>query len=155
VARKFSKNILGFNPIARCFWAKARNGGVYFTTPTYPKGMPLAKVGASKASNLVFCITSIINKQEGIMPYVRVWIHLVWSTKNREPMLRSNIRGKVFQHIRENAKERNIHIDCINGIADHVHALVLLSADRALSKMLQLIKGEASYWINEFSARSF
>ena len=83
------------------------------------------------------------------MPYLRVWIHLVWSTKNREPMLQSNIRGKVFQHIRKNAKEKKIHIDCINGIVDHVHALVLLSADRALSKMVQLIKGEASHWVNE------
>jgi REP element-mobilizing transposase RayT len=66
-------------------------------------------------------------------------------------MLRSNIRGKVFQHIRENAKEKKIHIDCINGIADHVHTLVLLSADRALSQMVQLIKGEASHWVNENS----
>lgn len=89
------------------------------------------------------------------MPYVRVWIHLFWSTKNREPMLRSNIRGKVFQHIRENAKEKKIHIDCVNGVADHVHALVLLSADRALSKMVQLIKGKASHWVNELPARSF
>jgi len=64
-------------------------------------------------------------------------------------MLRSNIREKVFQHIRENSKEKKIHIDCVNGIADHVHALVLLSADRALSKTVQLIKGEASHWVNE------
>ena len=32
--RKFSKNILGFNPLIRCCWAKARKGGVYITTPT-------------------------------------------------------------------------------------------------------------------------
>jgi REP element-mobilizing transposase RayT len=89
------------------------------------------------------------------MPFVRVWIHLVWSTKNREPMLRSNIRGKAFQHIRENAKEKKIHIDCINGAVDHVHALVLLSADRALSKMVQLIKGESSHWVNNNSLLPF
>ncbi len=89
------------------------------------------------------------------MPYIRVWIHLVWSTKNREPTLRSNIRGKVFQHIRGNAKEKKIRIDCINGIVDHIHLLVSLSADRALSKMVQLIKGEASHWVNELPALSF
>jgi REP element-mobilizing transposase RayT len=70
-------------------------------------------------------------------------------------MLRSDVRGKIFHHIRENAKVKKIHIDCINGIADHIHALVLLSADRPLSKMVQLIKGEASHWDNESSLLPF
>jgi Transposase and inactivated derivatives len=64
-------------------------------------------------------------------------------------MLRSDVRGKIFHHVRENAKEKKIHIDCINGIVDHVHLLVSLNADRALSKMVQLIKGEAAHWVNE------
>ena len=40
------------------------------------------------------------------MPYVKVWIHLVWSTKNRGRLLTDEIRPIVFQHIRENAKEK-------------------------------------------------
>ena len=55
------------------------------------------------------------------MPWVKVWIHFVWSTKNREPFLKDEIRQKVFQHIRENAKEKGIHLDFINGYIDHVH----------------------------------
>ncbi|MFN8357175.1 MAG: IS200/IS605 family transposase [Spirosomataceae bacterium] len=83
------------------------------------------------------------------MPYIRVWIHFVWSTKNREPLMKnSEIRWMIFRHIRENAAQKGIYIDFINGYIDHVHCLISLSHDQTISKVMQLIKGESSYWIN-------
>jgi putative transposase len=83
------------------------------------------------------------------MPFVKVWIHFVWSTKNREPLLSSEIRQKVFQHIRENAKDKNIHIDFINGYVDHVHCLISLGTDQTIENLMRLLKGESSFWINK------
>ncbi len=83
------------------------------------------------------------------MPWVRVWIHFVWSTKNRGPYLKDEIRSKVFGHIRENARAKNIHIDSIDGHVDHVHCLVSLGTDQTIEKIMQLIKGESSFWINK------
>ena len=83
------------------------------------------------------------------MPYVRIWLHLVWSTKNRYPFLKKQIRRKAFDHIQENAKLKGIYLDCVNGYEDHIHCLVSLSTDETVSKLLQLIKGESSYWINK------
>ena len=83
------------------------------------------------------------------MPWVKVWIHFVWSTKNREPFLNDEIRQRVFQHIRENAKEKDIHLDFINGFVDHVHCLISLGTDQTLEKIMQLIKGESSFWVNK------
>ena len=83
------------------------------------------------------------------MPWVRVWIHFVWSTKNREPYLNSDIRPEVFAHIRDNARAKNIHIDSMNGSFDHVHCLVSLGTDQTIEKTMQLIKGESSFWINK------
>jgi REP element-mobilizing transposase RayT len=83
------------------------------------------------------------------MPFVKVWIHLVWSTKNREPYLTDEIRQKVFEHIRENARAKNIHLDFINGHTDHVHCLISLGTDQTIEKIMQLIKGESSFWINK------
>jgi REP-associated tyrosine transposase len=83
------------------------------------------------------------------MPYLEIYIHVVWSTKNREPYLNKEIRQKVFKHIRENAKEKSIYIDFINGYTDHVHCLISLGNEQTISKVLQLIKGESSYWINK------
>ena len=64
------------------------------------------------------------------MPFVKVWIHFVWSTKDRAPLLTAEVRPTVFQHIRENAREKNIFVDFINGYDDHVHALVSLGTDQ-------------------------
>jgi putative transposase len=83
------------------------------------------------------------------MPLVKVWIHFVWATKNRTPFLTDEIRGKVFEHIRTNAREKQIHIDFINGYTDHVHCLISLGTDQTLEKIMQLIKGESSFWINK------
>ena len=83
------------------------------------------------------------------MPYIKIWIHFVWSTKNRLPLLTNDIRQKVFQHIRENSVEKGIHIDFINGFTDHVHCLVSLGSEQTIKQIMQLIKGESSHWINK------
>lgn len=83
------------------------------------------------------------------MPFIHVYVHFVWSTKNRAPLLNKDIRYQVFQHIKENAKSKNIHVDFINGYTDHVHCLVSLNADLSLAQIAQLIKGESSHWINK------
>ncbi len=83
------------------------------------------------------------------MSFINVYVHYVWSTKNRIPFLTDNIRSDVFSHIRENAKSKNIFIDFINGYTDHVHALIALNDDLSIGKIAQLLKGESSHWINE------
>jgi REP element-mobilizing transposase RayT len=83
------------------------------------------------------------------MPFVKVWIHFVWSTKNRHPFLTDTIRAKVLHHIRENARDKNIHIDFINGYLEHLHCLISLGTDQTIDKIMQLIKGESSFWINK------
>ena len=83
------------------------------------------------------------------MPWVKVWLHFVWSTKNREPYLNDEIRKKVFEHIRLNAGEKGIHIDFINGYVEHVHCLISLGTDQTIEKIMQMIKGESSFWINK------
>ncbi len=83
------------------------------------------------------------------MPWVQVWLHFVWSTKDRHPYLTDEIRVKVFEHIRKNAREKGIHMDFINGYLEHVHCLISLGTDQTLEKIMQLIKGESSFWINK------
>ena len=84
------------------------------------------------------------------MPYVKVKIHLVWSTKNREPFLASSaLRTKVWKHINDNAVDKGIFIEMINGYQEHCHCLISLGIDQTISKIMQLLKGESSYWINK------
>lgn len=84
------------------------------------------------------------------MPYIKIYLHVVFSTKNRHPYLNTpELRLKVWKHIFENAKNKGIYIDTINGHAEHCHILLSLGTEQSLSKIMHLIKGESSFWINE------
>jgi REP element-mobilizing transposase RayT len=85
------------------------------------------------------------------MPHIRIWIHYVWATKQRQPTLKDPFREQLFEHIRGNARQKNIYIDRINGYHDHVHCLISLSTDQTIEKTVQLLKGEAAYWFNNQS----
>ena len=84
------------------------------------------------------------------MSWVKIWVHMVFSTKSRIPFLHSlELRNKVFSHISENAKLKDIWLDSVNGHKEHVHCLISLGKEQTISKVAQLIKGESSYWINK------
>jgi putative transposase len=82
------------------------------------------------------------------MPYLKVWLHIVWSTKLRRPLLTDDIRQELFMHIKENALLKGIYVDHVNGYVDHVHCLVGLGADQTIAKTVQLLKGESAFWAN-------
>lgn len=83
------------------------------------------------------------------MSYVKIWVHLVFSTKNREPYITKEIRKDVHNHIINNCKKKGIFLKSINGYCEHIHCLVSLSKDQTISQVSQLIKGESSFWINK------
>ena len=84
------------------------------------------------------------------MPYIQVYIHLVWTTKERFPFLNSlEVRENVWKHIKENSATKSIFLDFVGGHKDHCHALLSLGNDKSLSEIMQLIKGESAYWINK------
>lgn len=83
------------------------------------------------------------------MPFVKIWIHLIFSTKNRKKIISPELQPKLIEHIRLNAESKNIYIDFINCVPDHLHILLSLKPDQNLSKVVQLIKGESSYWVNQ------
>jgi REP element-mobilizing transposase RayT len=84
---------------------------------------------------------------------VRVWVHLIWATKNRTPILGDDLREKVFSHIRENASKKGIYLDFINGTTDHVHCLVSLKSDQTIARLAQLLKGESFHCVNHENQR--
>lgn len=83
------------------------------------------------------------------MSFVKIWIHLVFATKNRQPLLTQNVRDQVYRHIMENCKDKGIFLQAINGHIDHIHCLISLGKDQNIAKISQLIKGESSIWINK------
>jgi len=84
------------------------------------------------------------------MSWVRVWVHLVFATKNRVPFLSSSdLRKRVYDHVRHNAIKKNIFLESVNGYHEHMHCLISLNKAHSISHTAQLIKGESSFWINK------
>ena len=83
------------------------------------------------------------------MAFVKIMIHAVWGTKNREPYLTKDIRPLIVSHIKENARSKEIFIDTLDGYTEHLHCLMGLNADMSISKAMHLIKGESAFWINK------
>ncbi len=82
------------------------------------------------------------------MPYTKIWIHLIWSTKNREKIITGELKPLLLEHIKENSKSKDIFIDCINCMSDHIHLLISLGREQTISKVVMLLKGESSNWVN-------
>ena len=87
------------------------------------------------------------------MSYVKIWIHAVWAVKNRKPILGSDTRKILFEHIHKNAFEKEILMEIVGGHNNHVHCLFRLRNNQTIENVMQLIKGESSHWFNksEFS----
>jgi len=91
------------------------------------------------------------------MSFVRTWVHIVFSTKNRESFLSKEIRYQVKRKIIQNCKEDHIYLQSINGYTDHLHCLVSLGREQTISSIVQHIKGKSAHWLNEkyFKEREF
>ncbi len=83
------------------------------------------------------------------MSYISIKVHAVWCTHNHTPLLTNDLHKKLIDHIRINAKSKDIYIDTINGHEDHMHCLFEMNAELSISKTMQLLKGESSYWVNK------
>lgn len=85
------------------------------------------------------------------MSYIRIWVHCVWTTKNRIAYLTNRIRVDIMQHILANSRLKGIYIDLLNGDARHFHALISMGGIQNISEIMKNIKGESSFWINKNS----
>ena len=84
-----------------------------------------------------------------IMSYIKIWVHAVWATKNRVPVMTDGILQKICDHIHYNCHEKEIFLEKTGGHDDHIHALMRMNPDYSISKQMQLIKGESACWINK------
>lgn len=83
------------------------------------------------------------------MSYVKIWIHAVWTVKNRKPIFSQENREILFKHIQKNALEKEILMEIVGGHHNHVHCLFRLKNDQTIEKIMQLLKGESSFWFNK------
>ena len=80
---------------------------------------------------------------------LKIYIHLIWTTKYRTPVLIDCKRRLILNKIRSIAKQKGYHIIIINGSVDHVHCLLRLGHSHMISRITNDLKGVSASWINK------
>ena len=78
---------------------------------------------------------------------VKNLIHLVYSTKHRSPWIPADMRPRLFAYQAGIFQEWESPALIIGGVEDHVHALLALSKNHALKKIVEEVKKGSSKWM--------
>ncbi len=81
--------------------------------------------------------------------YTSLFVHFIFSTLNREPLLVSGIRERVWTYLGGIARKNRFSAISVGGTMDHSHMLVLLPPALSVAHAVQLVKGGSSKWIHE------
>jgi putative transposase len=76
-------------------------------------------------------------------------VHLVFSTKNREPLIAPEARPELFAYRGGTLNALDCPAIEVGGVADHVHLLFVLSKNLAPAKVVEEVKKESSKWAKE------
>lgn len=79
--------------------------------------------------------------------YSALYTHLVFSTKLREPVLRPEVRPRLFEYIGGICRNTRCSLVAAGGVEDHVHLLVRRHPSRSESDVLRDIKANSSRWL--------
>jgi REP element-mobilizing transposase RayT len=80
--------------------------------------------------------------------YNKIWLHVVFSTKDRKPFITNQVEQKLHELLKEQLKEMECTVKIINGMYDHIHLLFLQNPQKVVSDIIKQIKGSSSHWIN-------
>jgi REP element-mobilizing transposase RayT len=78
-----------------------------------------------------------------------ILLHVVFSTKHRSPLILDSWRDDLFGYIGGTVKDHKTVLLKADGIEDHIHLLLKLHPQFAISSTVQLLKANSSKWINE------
>ena len=81
--------------------------------------------------------------------YSRCWLHPIWETLRREPMLDKRAAAQASTYLTDYARTKRIYMKINFFNADHAHALIDLPTNLTIEQTVQLVKGSSSHWINE------
>ena len=102
------------------------------------------------------------------MPYWQLFYHIVWATKNREPVLSPDIELIIYDYLRAKAIGLGAVVFALDGWRDHVHMVAAIPPSMAVAKFIGQVKAVATikfyksghpraplYWQSEYAVFSF
>lgn len=78
---------------------------------------------------------------------VNIYVHIIFSTKNRIPILKPPFEKKLHAYIGGICREMNCIAVKVGGYIDHAHILCRLSKKTSIVELVKVIKTNSSKWI--------
>ena len=83
----------------------------------------------------------------------KVILHIIFSTKNREPWLESDVRPRMHAYLATVCRDLGAELVRVGGVADHVHIVTTLPRTVSQAQLVEEIKKASSKWIKTLDAR--
>jgi putative transposase len=83
------------------------------------------------------------------MAFWKCFYHVVWTTKQRAPLITPPKEILIYRLIEEKSSELDGHVMAVNGTADHVHVALALHPKTAVANWVKRCKGATSYAVNQ------
>jgi len=80
--------------------------------------------------------------------YSKVYLHYVWATKDREPVIAPHWRDRLTQYIRATCERAGGEVLAANTVANHVHLLLWIPLNVPIPTMAKAVKGASSRFVN-------
>ena len=81
--------------------------------------------------------------------YSQLLAHIIFSTENRIPYLRPDIREHVFRYMAGVGRGVGAAEVLVNGVADHAHIFLKLPPAIPIAEAVQKIKSNSSKWVHD------
>src|SRR5664280_764811 len=81
--------------------------------------------------------------------YVSSIFHIVFSTKQRMQLIRPDHQSRLWNYLAGIARNHGMQVLAVGGTENHVHILLVLPADMALSDAVRTLKANSSRWVRE------
>ena len=82
------------------------------------------------------------------MTYWRLFYHMTWSTKNREPLILPRFSDSLQNSIAAKAAALGAYVYAVGGVEDHVHLVASVPPRIALTEFIRQVKGNSSHFAN-------
>ena len=80
--------------------------------------------------------------------HLSLHVHVVFSTKNRKPLIDSEWRERLHAYVGGVVRENGVVAKCVGGVEDHLHILLELRATHRLADIMREIKAASSAWVH-------
>ena len=83
-----------------------------------------------------------------------IYLHLVWTTQERQPLVTSTIRERLYPFVEMQARHLRCQVLAIGGMPDHVHLVVRTPTTVCAAQLMKQVKGSSSAFVNDLTGRT-